>query len=352
LDKHYKVLPIMAQINQRKLDHINIVSDDVAIDRKQYYFDRIRLTHRALPELNLADVDPSTKFLGKNLSFPLLISSMTGGTDEELIQINKNLAIAAEAEGIALAVGSQRVFLSDDAARESFELRRHAPNTVLLGNLGAVQLNYNVGFADCEAAVQVLDADGLYLHLNPLQEAVQPEGDTDFSELRNKIAVIVKSLKKPVIIKEVGAGVSPEDVEHLLAAGVKHIDVAGTGGTSWSMVESRRSEDPELGELFADWGIPTPLALRQMKPYRHEISVIASGGIRNGIDMAKAIILGASLCGMARPFLGPARESADAVRVVIRKLKREFVTAMFLLGAGDIEDIKGREELILDEYWN
>lgn len=352
MDKHYKVLLLMAHINQRKLDHINIVSDDAAIDRKQYYFDRIRLTHRALPELNLADVDPSTKFLDKDLSFPLLISSMTGGTDDELIKINKNLAAAAEAEGVALAVGSQRVFLSDDAARESFELRRHAPTTVLLGNLGAVQLNYNVGFADCEAAVQVLDADGLYLHLNPLQEAVQPEGDTDFSELRNKIAVIVKSLKKPVIIKEVGAGVSPEDVEHLLAAGIKHIDVAGTGGTSWSMVESRRSEDPELGELFADWGIPTPLALRQMKPYRHEINVIASGGVRNGIDMAKAMILGASLCGMARPFLDPARESADAVRAVIRKLKREFVTAMFLLGAGDIEDIKDREELILDEYWN
>lgn len=342
----------MAQINQRKLDHINIVSDDKAIDRKQFYFDQIQLTHRALPELNLADVDPSTKFLGKDLSFPLLISSMTGGKDEELVKINRNLAIAAEAEGVALAVGSQRVFLSDDAARESFELRKLAQNVPLIGNLGAVQLNYNVGFADCEAAVQVLDADGLYLHLNPLQEAVQPEGDTDFSGLRNKIAVIVQSLKKPVIVKEVGAGISNEDVEHLLAAGIKHIDVAGSGGTSWSMVESRRSEDPALGELFADWGIPTPVALRQMKPYRHEVNVIASGGIRNGIDMAKSLILGASLCGMARPFLDPARESADAVRTVIRRIKREFVTAMFLLGCGSIEDIKGKEELILNEYWN
>ncbi|MDF7798529.1 type 2 isopentenyl-diphosphate Delta-isomerase [Pontiellaceae bacterium B1224] len=342
----------MAQINQRKLDHINIVADDRAIDRKQYYFDRIRLTHRALPELNLADVDPSVEFLGKKLSFPLLISSMTGGTDEELIKINRNLAIAAEAEGVALAVGSQRVFLSDETARESFELRTHAPSTVLLGNLGAVQLNYNVGFADCKAAVQVLDADGLYLHLNPLQEAVQPEGDTDFSNLRNKIATIVQTLKKPVIIKEVGAGISGIDVEHLLAAGIRYIDVAGTGGTSWSMVESQRSDDPELGELFADWGIPTPQALKMMKPYRHEIKLIASGGVRNGIDIAKGVILGASLGGMARPFLGPARESADAVRTVIRRLKREFTTAMFLLGAGSVEDIKGREELILDEHWH
>jgi len=342
----------MEPINQRKLDHINIVSEDRAIDRRQHFFDRIHLTHRALPELNLAAVDPSTKFLGKALSFPLLISSMTGGADKELVKINRNLALAAEAEGVALAVGSQRVFFSDDAAGESFELRKYAPTTVLLGNLGAVQLNYDMGFADCEAAAKLLDADGLYLHLNPLQEAVQPEGDTDFSGLRNKIAVIVQTLRLPVIIKEVGAGISAIDVEHLLAAGVKYIDVAGRGGTSWSMVESKRSDDPELGELFADWGIPTPVALQQMKPYRHEMTLIASGGIRSGIDMAKSMILGASLCGMAGPFLNPARESADAVRAVIRRIKREFTTAMFLLGTGNIEDLAGNEELILDEHWN
>lgn len=346
------VLRIMKQINQRKLDHINIVSGGGAIDRRQYYFDRILLTHRALPELNLADIDPSTSFLGKPLSFPLLISSMTGGADEELVKINRNLALAAEAEGVALAVGSQRVFLSDDAAQESFELRQHAPTTVLLSNLGAVQLNYDMGFADCEAVVKVLDADGLYLHLNPLQEAVQPEGDTDFSGLRDKIAVIVQTLKKPVLIKEVGAGISSEDVERLLAAGVKYIDVAGSGGTSWSMVESKRSDDPQLGEMFCDWGIPTPAALRMMKPYRHEVNLIASGGVRNGIDMVKSLILGASMCGMARPFLNPARESADAVRAVIRRIRREFTTTMFLLGAGKIESILGREELILDEHWN
>ncbi len=342
----------MEPINQRKLDHIQIVSGDSAVDRKRFYFDRIHLTHRALPELNLADVDPSVEFLGKKLSFPLLISSMTGGADKELIRINRNLAIAAEAEGVALAVGSQRVFLSDEAARASFELRDRAPNTVLLGNLGAVQLNYELGFADCEAAVAVLDADGLYLHLNPLQEAVQPEGDTDFSGLKSKIAEVAGKLRKPVIIKEVGAGISAEDVEHLLSAGIKHIDVAGSGGTSWSMVESRRSGEPELGELFKDWGIPTPLALKKMKPYAHEVELIASGGIRNGIDMVKSMVLGASLCGIARPFLTPAMESAEAVQAVIRRFKREFITAMFLLGAGSADKIKGREELILDEHWN
>lgn len=346
------MLAIMEPINQRKLDHINIVSEDHAVDRRLYFFDRIQLTHRALPELNLSQVNPATRFLGKDLSFPLLISSMTGGADAELIRINRNLAIAAEAEGVALAVGSQRVFLSDDAARESFALRELAPNTVLLGNLGAVQLNYDMGFADCEAAVKVLDADGLYLHLNPLQEAVQPEGDTDFSNLQSKIAMIVKTLKKPVIAKEVGAGLSPEDVEHLLAVGVKYIDVAGRGGTSWSIVESKRSEDPELGELFGDWGIPTPIALRKLRPYRHEMTLIASGGIRSGIDMVKSMILGASLCGMARPFLNPARESADAVRRVIRRVRREFTTAMFLLGASEVGDVFSKEELILNEDWN
>jgi isopentenyl-diphosphate delta-isomerase len=341
----------MAQINQRKLDHINIVSEDGGVDRQRQYFDRIHLTHRALPELDLADVDPSTKFMGKKLSFPLLISSMTGGADKELVKINRNLAAAAEAEGVALAVGSQRVLLSDDAAKASFELREQAPTTVLLGNLGGVQLNNGLEVPDCMEAVQVLDADGLYLHLNPLQEAVQPEGDTNFSGLRSKIGVIVQSLGKPVIVKEVGAGISPDDVEHLLKAGVRYIDVAGSGGTSWSLVESRRSQEPGLGELFADWGIPTPVALHLMKAYRNRIKLIASGGIRNGIDMAKSVILGASVCGVARPFLEPARESSEAVRTVIRRFKREFTTAMFLLGAGGIDDITENEGLILNEHW-
>ncbi|MBT8046567.1 MAG: alpha-hydroxy-acid oxidizing protein, partial [Pontiella sp.] len=196
----------MTQINKRKMDHINIVSEDAAVDRRQYYFDRMHLVHRALPELNLAEVDPATKFLGKKLAFPLLISSMTGGADAELEKINRNLAIAAEAEGVALAVGSQRVFLSDADARRSFELRQHAPNTVLLANLGAVQLNYDLGFADCEAAVKVLDAEGLYLHLNPLQEAVQPEGDTRFAGLADRLERAVAEVGLPCGVKEVGSG--------------------------------------------------------------------------------------------------------------------------------------------------
>jgi len=341
----------MNLLNRRKADHVNVVSGIEEVDRRRNYFDRIRLTHRALPEIALDDVDPSVTFMGKKLSFPLLISSMTGGSDRELVRINRNLAAAAEAEGAALGVGSQRVFLVDAAARASYELRDIAPNILLFSNLGAVQLNYELTEADCQAAVDVLNADALYLHLNPLQEAVQPEGNTDFSNLRIKIAQVVQALEKPVMVKEVGAGISAKDVEQLLTAGVQYIDVAGSGGTSWSFVESRRSNRPELGELFADWGIPTPIALKRMRPYRHQITLIASGGIRNGIDMVKSIILGASLCGLARPFLKPARESVDAVRREIQRLRREFKTAMFLLGAAKIDDIKNNEELILYENW-
>lgn len=321
------------------------------MDRRQYCFDRIHLTHRALPELNLSEVDPSIRFMAKPLSFPLLISSMTGGADAELVKINRNLATAAEAEGVALAVGSQRVLLLDETARQSFALRDVAPTALLFGNLGAVQLNHEMGLADCEEVVKVLGADGLYLHLNPLQEAVQPEGDTDFSGLRHKIGMVAQALSQPVLVKEVGAGISPEDLERLLVAGIQYIDVAGCGGTSWSLVESRRSEEPGIGELFKDWGIPTPVALKLLSPYRKRVTLIASGGIRSGVDMVKSMILGASLCGVARPFLAPARESAEAVRKEIRRLKREFVTAMFLLGAGSVDGIKGNEGLILNKDW-
>ncbi len=342
----------MEPINRRKLDHIDIVSEGEGIDRNRRHFDRIQLVHRALPERNLAQIDPSVSFMGKTLSFPLLISSMTGGVGRELGEINRNLALAAEAEGVALAVGSQRIMFSDSNARKSFALRELAPNALLFGNLGAVQFNHGLGVSECQAAIDVLDADGLYLHLNPLQEAVQPEGDTNFSNLRNPIAEVVQSLEKPVLVKEVGAGISPADAELLLDAGVEYIDVAGSGGTSWSQVESFRSNEPELGELFADWGIPTPQALRLLQPYRDRATLIASGGIRNGIDMAKSLVLGASLCGMARPFLAPARESAEAVRTLIRRLRREFTTTLFLLGAGSAHDLEDNEGLILDEHWH
>jgi isopentenyl-diphosphate delta-isomerase len=334
--------------NARKLEHIRILEADPHVDRQGHHFDAIRLRHRALPELNLADVDPSTSFLGKPMSFPLLISSMTGGAHDLVRRINRNLALAAEHCGVAMGVGSQRVMFSEPEARESFRIRPFAPHALLFANLGAVQLNCGFDIDSCRAAVEVLEADALFLHLNPLQEAVQPEGDVDFSGLTARILAIAAELEVPIMLKEVGAGIGPEDVKPFLDSPVRIFDVAGSGGTSWSRIEAHRgggATDP--GMLFQDWGIPTPLALELLQPYADQITLIASGGIRSGLDMAKAVILGARLCGLAAPFLGPATESAEAVVAGIERLRREFTTAMFLLGVSTVEALCGNRELIL-----
>ena len=338
--------------NSRKTEHIRVIQDDAAVDRQKSYFDQIRLRHRGLPQLDLKQIDPSCEFLGKKLSFPLLISSMTGGDDEQLRIINRNLAIAAQATGVAMAVGSQRVMFSTPAARESFALRQFAPDALLMANLGAVQLNYGFGAEQAQAAIDCVGADALYLHLNPLQEAVQPEGDTDFSHLDQRIAEVVAAVDRPVILKEVGAGLAPEDIQLGLERGVRYFDLAGCGGTSWSRIEHHRQSqvsDRPLGLLFQDWGIPTPEALRLARPYMDQAQFIASGGLRSGVDMVKSVILGGSLCGMAVPFLKPAMVSAEAVIATIEQIKHEFVTAMFLLGVADISQLRLNGALLLDE---
>jgi isopentenyl-diphosphate delta-isomerase len=336
--------------NERKLKHLRTIESDPETDRRKFYFDDIRLKHRALPELNLAEVDPSIEFMGKKLSFPLLISSMTGGDHDLVRTINQNLAIAAEKTGVAMGVGSQRVMFSQPAARSSFEVRKFAPTALLFANLGAVQLNYGFTLDMCEEAVAAVGADALILHLNPLQEAVQPSGNTNFAKLSTRIINIAERLNKPVVLKEVGAGISEDDVRLVADEGIRYIDVAGAGGTSWSRIEHYsllEEEREDLGLTFQDWGIPTPQALMALKKYRDRITLIASGGIRSGLDMAKAMILGASLCGIASPFLKPAIESPDKVVKVINTLKREFVTTMFLLGAGRVKGLLGNEELLL-----
>ncbi|MEM9912648.1 MAG: type 2 isopentenyl-diphosphate Delta-isomerase [Pseudomonadota bacterium] len=334
------------QVDTRKADHLRAIADDPGVERAGAGFDAIRLTHRALPELDLDAIDTSASFLGKPLRLPLLISSMTGGGGQDILRINRNLAEAAEACKVALAVGSQRVMFTNTEARESFDLRPFAPTTALISNLGAVQLNKGFGTDETEAAVEVLQADGIYLHLNPLQEAIQPEGDRDFSDLSRKIGDIAKSSSVPVLLKEVGAGLGPEDIALGLAAGIRHFDVAGRGGTSWSRIEYHRrlEEDDTIGLLFQDWGRTTVEALRDAKPVlaqaRDSVTLIASGGIRNGVDMAKAIILGADLCGIAAPFLAAAQISTEAVIGQIDKTEREFRTAMFLLGCGDCKSLR------------
>ncbi len=336
-------------LNNRKQDHLRIIRHDADTDRRKLYFDAIRLVHRALPEISRDDVDPRMVFMGRTLAFPLLIAGMTGGSGAEILEINGNLAAAAEATGVAMGTGSQRIMLEEETARESFMLRSHAPSALLFGNLGAVQLNLGVTPGDCRRLVREIGADALCLHLNPLQEAVQPGGgDTCFRGLADRIGEVVAALDVPVIVKEVGAGIGIEDARLLLRAGVRFIDVAGAGGTSWSRIEHCRDRaNASPGLCFQDWGLPTPDAIRQLAPLRDQISIIASGGVRTGIDMVKAMILGASLCGVARPFLESAAKSADAVIEQILKLKSEFQTAMFLLGVETPSALLGRTDLIL-----
>ncbi len=339
------------QTNTRKIEHIRAIEQDALTDRQGNWFDRIRLTHRALPELSLIQIDPSCRFLNKTLSFPLLISSMTGG-DHELVRcINQNLAEAAERCQVAMGVGSQQVMFSSPEARESFALRRYAPTTVLIANIGAVQLNYGMTNTQIQQAIDVLQADALFLHLNPLQEAVQPEGDTNFTGLTESIGRLQSYLQVPIILKEVGAGLSPADIQAGLEQNIRFFDLAGSGGTSWSRIEHHRRLDQgaDIGLKFQDWGLPTPLALRQAEPFLDSATLIASGGIRDGIDMAKSVILGASLCGVAAPLLQPAMESADAVVAAIEKLRREFVTAMFLLGIPNTAALFRNKALIVEE---
>ena len=339
-----------AATSQRKAEHLAVLARDPGADRKMGYFDDIRLTHRALPEIARDEVDAAVTLLGRRLSFPLIISSMTGGEGRLMRQINRNLALAAEAEAVGLGVGSQRVMFSHPAARASFELRPLAPHALLLANLGAVQLNYGFGLAECRAAVAAVGADALCLHLNPLQEAVQHEGNTDFRGLAAKIGRIARELDVPVIVKEVGAGLSPADARLLLKNGLRFLDVAGAGGTSWSRIEQHRQPRTEsgdrLGLLFQDWGVPTPQALLALRPLRRKVTLLASGGIRTGLDMAKAVVLGAAACGLAAPLLAPARQSPAAVAAVIRRLRREFETAMFLLGCRRVADLRGHLELL------
>jgi len=334
-------------IHDRKTEHVEIARHSKDADRRKYYFDDIHLLHRALPEIDLADVNTGTTFLGKPLQMPLLISSMTGGSSQELVRINRNLAMAANQAGVALATGSMRILLETPDAWPAFDLRDLAPDIPLCGNIGAVQLNYGVTTTAIARLVEKTRIDALFLHLNPLQEAMQPEGQTRFSCLLPRIRTLVKDLSIPVIAKEVGAGISPADARLLLDAGITSIEVAGSGGTSWSRIEYERDDNhTNPGQCFQDWGIPTPTALRLLHPFRDRVTLIASGGIRTGIDMAKALILGARLCGIARPFLEPACLSGSAVQTHLLSLQRELRTAMFLLGTPSLEDLIDNRALL------
>ena len=324
---------------RRKADHIRIsLEEDVSFEMLTAGFERYRFVHCALPEISLEDVDTTVHFLGRRLQAPLLISSMTGGTPQGR-EINRRLARAAQGAGIGMGLGSLRAALEDPALAETYRVRDIAPDILLLANLGAVQLNYGYTVDHCQRAVEMVEADGLILHLNPLQEALQPEGQTDFSGLLRKIEAVCRTLEVPVIVKEVGWGLSADVARRLADAGVAALDVAGAGGTSWSQVEMYRAQNGHqraVAAAFRDWGIPTAEAVQEVRRAVPHLPIIASGGIRDGIQVAKAIALGASVCGIARPFLVAAAESEQTVAEVAAVLISQLRVAMFAVGAADL----------------
>jgi isopentenyl-diphosphate delta-isomerase len=332
-----------AETQNRKADHLRVcLEEDVQFRETTSGLERYRFTHCCLPELNLSDIDLTTTFLGKQLGAPLLISSMTGGT-ELAKTINYRLAEVAGHYKIAMGVGSQRVAVEKPSVGDTFAVRSVAPDILLFANLGAVQLNYGYGIDECRRVIDLLQADALILHLNALQECVQTNGDTNFRGLLDKISKLCYELEVPVIAKEVGNGISAAMAKKLIDAGVSAIDVAGAGGTSWAKVEGQRAKDARqrrLGGTFADWGLPTAECVTGIRAVAPEIPLIASGGLANGLDAAKAIALGADIAGLARPFLQAAAESEQAAAELAEVLIAELATVLLCAGCATLSELK------------
>ena len=337
-----RVIKALTKTQKRKKEHLEICLDTESVTSASGTgLSRYRFVHNALPELDIDEIDLSTTFLGKRLQAPILISSMTGGFDLAR-KVNRNLAAAAQSLGLAMGVGSQRVAIEEPSAAVSFEVRDVAPDILLFGNLGAVQLNYGYTVEHCRRAVSMIGADALILHLNVLQEAVQPEGNRNFKGLGEKIAAVCRELKVPVIAKEVGNGISVDAAIRLQRAGVKALDVAGYGGTSWSAVEAQRAvkQGKRPDTAFADWGIPTEEALVSVRQALPDIQLIASGGVRSGVDIAKAIALGADLGAFGQPLLAAALESSAKVIEFIAGVIHELKVSMLCVGAVDLTALR------------
>ncbi len=336
-------MPDETLTSSRKLEHLRInLEEDVQFYEVNTGLANYRFVHNALPEVDLAAVDTSLYLFAKPLRAPLLVSSMTGGA-AEAERINLNLAAAAQACGIAMGLGSQRAAIADPALARTYRVRKVAPDILLFANLGAIQLNYGYGVDECRRAVAMVEADALVLHLNPIQEAVQNQGNTNWAGLLAKIEHVCRTLEVPVIVKEVGFGISEHVARQLVGAGVAAIDVAGAGGTSWAAVEARRAPTPEqrqLAETFWDWGIPTAESLTQVRRAAPNLVLFASGGIRSGLEVAKCIALGATLVGLASPLLKLANISAEAATDGIRALVNQLRVAMFGIGAVNLDALR------------
>ncbi len=332
-------------LERRKADHIRINLEENVASGLTTGLERYRFMHEALPEIDAATIDVTTKLFGKRLGAPLLISSMTGGT-EQARWINRNLAAAAQQAGLAMGVGSTRAAVAHPELSETFRVRDVAPDILLMANIGAVQLNYGFDVDQCRRALELMDADALILHLNPLQEILQPEGDVNWAGLLHKIGAVVRALHVDgiaVCVKEVGWGISTRAARDLASVGVDAIDVAGAGGTSWSQVEMYRAHNDvqrRIAASFASWGIPTAESIRLSRAAAPDVSIIASGGLVDGIDGAKCIALGSTLFGMARPFLRAATLSDESVADEIAVVLGQLRAVMLCVGAADLAQLR------------
>jgi isopentenyl-diphosphate delta-isomerase len=338
--------------SSRKLDHLRICAEK-EVESGDTGFGDIRFVHNALPECDMGAIDLTSRFLNRTFSSPLFISAMTGGHPGTK-EVNSRLARAAERFGMGMGVGSQRAALENPSLADTFSVvRDEAPHTFLAANLGAVQLRDH-GIEWAERAIEMIQADAIAIHLNFLQEAIQPEGDHNALGCLAAIEELCREVKTPVIIKETGCGISAATARQCWGAGVSAIDIGGWGGTSWAAVESVRADESRniqdkrlqtLGENFIEWGIPTVVSLAEVIASGRP--VIASGGIRSGLDIAKGLALGADLCGMALPLLKPAMESDEALDRMIDGIHQELVATMFLTGSAKIADLRKTRMFIL-----
>jgi isopentenyl-diphosphate delta-isomerase len=322
---------------KRKLDHLHVCLEKDVEFIKSNGFEKYELVHNAMPEIDFDDVIASKKFLGHDFAAPLFISAMTGGT-REASKINRNLAKAANDLGIGLGVGSQRAMIEKPSAAASYEVRDVAPRIFLAGNIGGAQIT-DLGIGKILDAAKKIKADALAVHLNPAQEIAQDCGHEKWTGVLAAIKELRSKSKIPIIVKEVGCGILANVAVQLEKAGVDAIDVAGAGGTSWVKVDSLITGKPL--DKFFEWGIPTADCLVECLQ-RVKTPVIASGGVRNGVEAAKALAMGASLVGMALPLLKPATKSADAVKAVLEQVIMELKIAMFLVSARNLDELKGK----------
>lgn len=343
------------QIMDRKEEHIDIcLNNQVAAKSTTTLFECVKIFNNPLPEIDYEEIDTSVKFLGHELSAPLIVGAMTGGAYRAM-DINSNIAIAVEEMHLGMAVGSQRAALYDPKLEKTYSIaRKKAPTAFIGSNIGGAQISTGFNLVDIKKLISMLDADAQYVHLNPSQEIVQPEGTPTYRNVIKNIDKISKAIDIPIIAKEVGCGIDGESAKKLESSGVKAIEIAGLGGTSYNAIEYYRartyhSEIKErIGLMLWDWGIPTAASVINVRK-NSQLPIIASGGIRNGLDIAKALILGSSITAMALPILRPATQSSDAVKLYLRNIIEELKAVMFITGSKNIEELRNKKYIITGE---